>query len=96
MKFIAHHNPHEWYEISDRYHKEKIAACGNKDLPQVLRGISLRSSALKFLTYFSLATTNSGAHSRARLISESGNVQIAFCADSAYRVARDVAASSDR
>ena len=33
--------------------------------------------------YFSLATTNSGAHNSARLISESGNVQIALDADSA-------------
>jgi len=33
--------------------------------------------------YFSRATTNSGAHSSARLISESGKVQIAFRADSA-------------
>jgi hypothetical protein len=35
------------------------------------------------VTYFSLATTNSGAQSRARLISVFGNVQIARCADSA-------------
>ena len=34
-------------------------------------------------SYFSLATTKSGAQSRARLISESGKVQIAFRADSA-------------
>jgi hypothetical protein len=33
--------------------------------------------------YFSLATTNSGAHNNARLISESGNVQMALRADSA-------------
>lgn len=33
--------------------------------------------------YFSLATTNSGAHNSARLISEFGNVQIALDADSA-------------
>ncbi len=33
--------------------------------------------------YFSLATTNSGAHNRARLISESANIQIALRADSA-------------
>jgi len=33
--------------------------------------------------YFSRATTNSGAHNSARLISESGNVQIALRADSA-------------
>ena len=33
--------------------------------------------------YFSRATTNSGAHSKARLISESGNTQIALRADSA-------------
>src|SRR5438045_4526916 len=32
--------------------------------------------------YFSRATTNSGAHSRARLISDMGNVQMAFPADS--------------
>src|ERR1700693_1395474 len=45
--------------------------------------------------YFSRPTTNSGAQSSARLISELGKVQIAFCADSAYRAARPVAASSD-
>jgi len=33
--------------------------------------------------YLSLATTNSGAQSKARLISESGKVQIEFWADSA-------------
>ena len=41
------------------------------------------SSAIKVLTYFSRATTNSGAHNNARLNSESGKVQIAFRADSA-------------
>ena len=45
--------------------------------------------------YFSLATTNSGAQSRARLISESGKMQIDFRADSAYCTARFVAARSD-
>jgi len=34
--------------------------------------------------YFSLATTNSGAQSSARLTSESGKVQIDLRADSAY------------
>src|SRR5258708_10606306 len=43
--------------------------------------------------YFSRATTNSGAQSRARLISESGNVQMALRADSAYCVAAAAAAS---
>ena len=37
--------------------------------------------------YFSLATTNSGAQSSARLISESGKTQMALRADSAYRAA---------
>jgi len=46
-------------------------------------------------TYFSLATTNSGAQSSARLISESGKVQIDLRADSAYFAAQAVAASSD-
>ena len=46
-------------------------------------------------TYFSRATTNSGAQSKARLISESGKVQIEFCADSAYCAARAEAASND-
>ena len=40
------------------------------------------------LRYFSRATTNSGAQSRARLISESGKLQIALRADSAYCAAR--------
>src|ERR1700757_1617331 len=56
-----------------------------KDL---LRGTSF--SRLKMCRgdrYFSLATTNSGAQSNARLISESGNVQMALVADSAYSVA---------
>ena len=45
--------------------------------------------------YFSRATTNSGAHSRARLISESGKKQMDLRADSAYSAAREVAASKD-
>src|SRR5205807_7584905 len=45
--------------------------------------------------YFSRATTNSGAQSSARLISESGKVQMALRADSAYCAARVVAESSD-
>src|ERR1019366_494144 len=45
--------------------------------------------------YFSLATTNSGAQSSARLISVSGKERMASCADSAYCAARAVAASSD-
>jgi len=45
--------------------------------------------------YFSRATTNSGAQSSARFISESGKVQIARLADSAYWAARVVAASTD-
>ena len=45
--------------------------------------------------YFSLATTNSGAQSNARLISESGNVHMALLADSAYSVARIEAASTE-
>jgi len=46
-------------------------------------------------SYFSLATTNSGAQRRARLISESGKKQIDLQADSAYCAARVVAASSE-
>lgn len=46
-------------------------------------------------SYFSRATTNAGAHSKARLISESGKVQIALRADPAYCAALAVAASSD-
>ena len=45
--------------------------------------------------YFSRATTNSGAQSSARLISESGKKQIDLQADSAYCAARDVATSND-
>lgn len=45
--------------------------------------------------YFSLATTNSGAQSNARLISESGKGQMALRADSAYSVARREAASNE-
>lgn len=40
-------------------------------------------SSTHFLFYLSRETTNSGAHSSARLISESGKLMIAFCADSA-------------
>ena len=49
----------------------------------------------KLCSYFSLATTNSGAHSRARLISESGNVQIAARAASAKCAASADANSSE-
>src|SRR5208337_911655 len=45
--------------------------------------------------YFSLATTNSGAHNRARLISESGRSQMARRASAAYSWARVVAASRE-
>jgi enamine deaminase RidA (YjgF/YER057c/UK114 family) len=45
--------------------------------------------------YFSLATTKSGAHNSARLISLSGKLQIAFRASAAYCIARAVAASSE-
>jgi len=47
------------------------------------QGMESGSSSLEAEAYFSLATTNSGAQSKARLISESGKVQIDFCADSA-------------
>ena len=46
-------------------------------------------------SYFSLATTKSGAQSKARLISEFRKVQIDLRADSAYFAAQAVAASSD-
>src|SRR5437879_10313420 len=52
----------------------------------VLSGRSRRT--LRFKVHFSRATTNSGAHSKARLISESGNWQMALRADSAYSTAR--------
>jgi hypothetical protein len=48
-------------------------------IKKIRKGFSINRST----SYFSLATTNSGAHSSARLISESGKVQIAFRADSA-------------
>jgi len=46
-------------------------------------------------SHFSRATTNSGAHNNARLISLSGKLQMAFRASSAYSPARSLAASSD-
>jgi hypothetical protein len=47
------------------------------------RWLMTKSGHLMAESYFSRATTNSGAHSSARLISESGKVQIALRADSA-------------
>ncbi len=55
----------------------------------------IRRAKVSADSYFSLATTNSGAQSRARLISESGNVQIDRWADAAYSAARAFAASND-
>ena len=47
------------------------------------------------VAYFSLATTNSGAHNNARLVSLSGKPQIAFRANAAYCMARALAASTE-
>src|SRR5450631_3526020 len=46
--------------------------------------LEVNPQKLFFAGYFSRATTNSGAQRRARLISESGNVQMALRAESAY------------
>src|SRR5262249_23724659 len=58
-------------------------------------GCKLQKNVTRRTVYFSRATTNSGAQSRARLISESGNVQIALRADSEYCAAWAEAESSD-
>jgi len=58
----------------------------------VLCGRSRRPLRFKIF-YFSRATTKSGAHSSARLISELGKVQMALRAASAYSAARALAAS---
>jgi len=67
--------------------KQCLATFAVKCFPFLLR-------ALRNGSYFSRAITNSGAHNNARLISESGNVQIAFRAASAYCAAFAFAASS--
>jgi hypothetical protein len=56
---------------------ESFVVIGDKEVAEI------QAPPLLLSFYFSLATTNSGAHSSARLISESGKVQIAFRADSA-------------
>jgi len=64
---------------------------------KVTQSVRVESQApgAEMLVYFSLATTNSGAHSRARLISESGKAWSAFWDDSAYSAAQALAASSE-
>src|SRR5438132_14073298 len=64
-----------------------------QSLYAVLCGRSRRPLRFKIF-YFSRATTKSGAHSSARLISELGKVQMALRAASAYSAARPLAASS--
>lgn len=59
------------------------------------RGPSSQHS-LRFCEFhFSRATTNSGAHKRARLISLAGKLQMALRASSAYCMARALAASRE-
>src|ERR1700739_1335190 len=66
---------------------------GNDELDFDLARHAWESICVK--SYFSRATTNSGAHSKARWISELGSSEMAARASSAYCWARVVAASSE-
>src|SRR5437588_7101687 len=75
---------------------ERSSESARNEARSPVASVPLRSSlrSLRFkIFYFSRATTKSGAHSRARLISELGKVQMALRAASAYSAARALAAS---
>jgi len=103
LAFRSGEHPRQLPALSIESHRKSVAAITLRGDPGQassrrrfvpdITGLATGRSAES--AYFSRATTNSGAQSSARFISESGKVQMALLADSAYWAARLVAASTD-
>ncbi len=74
----AHHKEHEW---NTKGNEKQIPRCARDDKDRKAVNCLLLTAYCSL--YFSRSTTNSGAHSRTRLISESGKMQMALRAESA-------------